>query len=468
MTDAEKWIREHEAELVEDICRLVRIPSVSESSQDPEAPFGTECRRALDEALKLGEEMGFTASNHENYCGSLCWEGASLREIGFFGHTDVVPAGGGWTYAPFDPVVKDGIIIGRGASDNKGSFMAALYALRYLKETGYQPRHTMRFFLGCNEEKGMADVQYYTAHYREPEFSIVPDVLFPVCNGEKGILGIEAECRCSSQVLVEFASGIMANAVPAHASATLKLSEEMAGCLRGKWGQAVRKLLQEGKEPELYEICADGIPAHAAFPEGSDNAEVKLARMLLESGVLDEGGKGLMEAICHFFDDYYGKGLGIPFEDDSSGRLTHVGGIASYQDGVFRQNINIRYNITADYEAMIENIRASLGAYGFAIMDINNSGPCYTDPDSPIVKRLVEICNQGLGTSLKPFVMGGGTYARRLKHAVGFGPGIPGKEKRFGTERGGAHQADEYVEIEHLKQAFLIYVEAVRALDELV
>ena len=59
---------------------------------------------------------------------------------------------------------------------------------------------------------------------------------------------------------------------------------------------------------------------------------------------------------------------------------------------------------------------------------------------------------------LAPFLGGGSCPEEaRWKHAVGFSPGIPNKEKRFGDERGGAHQPDEYVEIAHLKQAFLIY-----------
>lgn len=62
-------------------------------------------------------------------------------------------------------------------------------------------------------------------------------------------------------------------------------------------------------------------------------------------------------------------------------------------------------------------------------------------------------------------MMGGGTYARRLRHGVGFGPGIPGKKKLFGDERGGAHQPDEYVEIAHLKKAVVIYADAIKALD---
>ena len=38
----------------------------------------------------------------------------------------------------------------------------------------------------------MADVQYYAKNYKEPAFSVVPDVMFPVCNGEKGILEFDA------------------------------------------------------------------------------------------------------------------------------------------------------------------------------------------------------------------------------------------------------------------------------------
>lgn len=181
-----EWIEKHIDEMVRDICKLSEIPSVSVKTENPDMPFGQACLDALHAALDLGKSMGFEPFNHENYCGTILWKGESDTEIGFFGHADVVPAGNGWTCCqPFEPVVKDGILIGRGVSDNKGSFMTALYALRYLKEQGYKPKHSFRFYFGCDEEKGMSDLQYYTEHYKEPAFSIVPDVMFPVCNGER-------------------------------------------------------------------------------------------------------------------------------------------------------------------------------------------------------------------------------------------------------------------------------------------
>lgn len=49
------------------------------------------------------------------------------------GHTDVVPAGEGWTKGPFDGVVDDGRIYGRGASDMKGGLAACLSAIAALR-----------------------------------------------------------------------------------------------------------------------------------------------------------------------------------------------------------------------------------------------------------------------------------------------------------------------------------------------
>lgn len=461
MTEAELWLETQIGNMVEDICRLVAIPSISRPGESEEMPFGKSCSDAVACALEIGARMGFQPMNHKNICGTLLWRGRRNQEIGFFGHGDVVPAGSGWTYEPFQPVVKDGMLIGRGASDNKGSFMAALYALWYLKESGYEPEYSYRFFIGTNEEKGMEDIQYYTKHYEEPVFSIVPDVMFPVCNGEKGVLELDAEQAVESRVLLSFSSGIMSNAVPADAFATLRADEDMIARLQEQGCE------MEFKEPGVVRVHVNGIAAHAAFPEGSESAEVKLAQILLNSEVLDENARKLMEGIVSLFGDYYGAGIHVPFSDEISGKLTHVGGIAAYENGVFRQNINIRYHITADYEAMMDAIERALAERGFELCKVRNSAPCYLDAKSEKVQKLTEICSRYLGTEMKPYVMGGGTYARKLKKAVGFGPGIPGRAKRFGPEKGGAHQPDEYMEIEDLKLAFLIYVDAILELDRM-
>ena len=48
------------------------------------------------------------------------------------GHTDVVPAptdAGAWTVPPFEGVIRDGRIVGRGAADMKGELAARAAAL---------------------------------------------------------------------------------------------------------------------------------------------------------------------------------------------------------------------------------------------------------------------------------------------------------------------------------------------------
>ena len=146
-----QWFDGHREEMTEDIKRLVRIPSIS----DPEAeqgPFGQGCRDALDEMLAMGRKYGFHTENREYYVGSIGVENQDWSNtIGLWNHLDVVPLGEGWDYEPFEPVVKDGYLIGRGAQDNKGPAVAMLYVMRCIRELGLPAAHELCLFAGCDE-----------------------------------------------------------------------------------------------------------------------------------------------------------------------------------------------------------------------------------------------------------------------------------------------------------------------------
>jgi succinyl-diaminopimelate desuccinylase len=58
------WLDERRPQIVKDILRLARIPSVSDAGAQP-GPYGKACRDVLDEALKLGEELGFFTRNYD-------------------------------------------------------------------------------------------------------------------------------------------------------------------------------------------------------------------------------------------------------------------------------------------------------------------------------------------------------------------------------------------------------------------
>ena len=133
----------------------------------------------------LAARYGFQTRNYENRCGSVTLRPRN-EEIAFWGHLDVVPPGDGWLLTnPFEPVVREGYLIGRGADDNKGPAVGILYLLRAFEELHIPTRHGLRLFLGCDEEAGMRDVEYYTGHYPASKLVLIPDCGFPACYGER-------------------------------------------------------------------------------------------------------------------------------------------------------------------------------------------------------------------------------------------------------------------------------------------
>ena len=88
------------------------------------------------------------------------WQGSdpAARPVLWMAHQDVVPIAAGteadWQVPPFDGVVRDGYVWGRGAWDNKGNLIAMLEALERLAIDGFRPRQTIYVVSGADEEVG--------------------------------------------------------------------------------------------------------------------------------------------------------------------------------------------------------------------------------------------------------------------------------------------------------------------------
>lgn len=88
------------------------------------------------------------------------WQGSDLRlqPLLLMGHYDVVPVEPGtekkWTYPPFDGVVADGFIWGRGTMDDKVTVMGLLEAAELLIAEGHRPARTILLAFGHDEEIG--------------------------------------------------------------------------------------------------------------------------------------------------------------------------------------------------------------------------------------------------------------------------------------------------------------------------
>jgi succinyl-diaminopimelate desuccinylase len=79
--------------------------------------------------------------------------GTDGKKIGMIAHVDIVPVGEGWTHSPFEGQIIDGKLYGRGSIDDKGPLIAALYAMRAIKESGLPCRNNICYLIGCDEEK---------------------------------------------------------------------------------------------------------------------------------------------------------------------------------------------------------------------------------------------------------------------------------------------------------------------------
>lgn len=99
---------------------LVSIPSIS--------PSDFECQNILAARLLA---LGFNVMLFHNKNTSNLWAYRGIGSVlSFAGHTDVVPEGtlANWTTPPFKPVIKNGILFGRGTSDMKGALAAMIIA----------------------------------------------------------------------------------------------------------------------------------------------------------------------------------------------------------------------------------------------------------------------------------------------------------------------------------------------------
>ena len=80
--------------------------------------------------------------------------------------------------------------------------------------------------------------------------------------------------------------------------------------------------------------------------------------------------------------------------------------------------------------------------------------PHHVPADSPFVQTLLQCYTDVTGKPGKAFAIGGGTYVHHLKNGVAFGCADLEIDNRM-------HGADEFVEIECLKQCVVIFAEAI-------
>lgn len=449
-TAIDSYIDEVWEQVVEDITTLVRIPSTEDlDNATPEAPYGAGPAEALKAGVALAEKLGFDAHNCEGHIAYADLVGASDTQIGIIGHLDVVPAGSGWNYEPFDVTRKDGYLIGRGVLDDKGPSVVAMYAMHFFKEQGIDLPYTLRMIMGANEESGMRDVTYYRERYADPAFIFTPDADFPVCYGEKG--GFDgcytSKAMGSDAKIVEFKGGDATNAIPSEAYVVVRAQ---AADLKG----ADRLTISD--ENGMARIDAKGIGGHASKPEGTINAIGLIVDYLLEHDLCSADERAFLELQHKLLSESDGNGVGVKTSDEYFGPLTLIGGTVDTQDGCIVQTIDIRYPTSITSDELIEKLGSFANELGAKFENTLLMVPFLVKPDSPMIQALLDSFNDATGMDEKPFTIGGGTYAREFTLGASFGPNMPWIENPDWIA--GEHSANEGVSEELLRTALKIYI----------
>ena len=136
---AEKY-RDYTAE---NLSKLVKTKSYSSKEEDV-------CRLIVE----LCKEAGFDEVYIDGLGSVVGRVGNGPKKIAFDAHIDTVEVGNmkNWKFDPFSGEVKDGLVLGRGASDQKGGAASMITAGRMLKELGYSGEYTVYFTFTVMEE----------------------------------------------------------------------------------------------------------------------------------------------------------------------------------------------------------------------------------------------------------------------------------------------------------------------------
>ncbi len=454
----ERWFADNREDMIADLKTLIEINSVSIKSEG-EHVCGEGCAEVLDTMLNMGDGYGFESQNADYYGGKITYQNGG-KTIGMWGHLDIVPHGEDWIYPKFEMTNTGEFLIGRGVADNKNACIQNLYAMRCIKELGIEICSNLSLFVGCAEEVGMHDIAKIVEKFGEGDINIVTDSSFPVCNGEKGIFSALLSCDKVSDDILDFNAGLVENALPG--SAYIVLNRDKSEL------QNLPEFITIEELTSGVKLSAVGSACHAASPEDGINAIAVLLKPLLENNIFHECDVPYFSFIFELCDTYDGSAVDIAYEDDESGSLTLAACVARKKDAAVTISLNIRYPVTTNDVAMIDTIGRIAKENGFKLTEPDNNRPYFIAESTWYIKSMMEIYCDITSRAVKCYTMGGGTYARKLKNAVGFGPGIKTDFSAINLPpgHGSPHMPDEAISIENFIKAAIIYTLSLIELDK--
>ena len=443
MKDARKILNQQFDELVSTLQNVLRY-NTEKGAEEQGAPFGREVRNCLDYVLNTAQSWGLTTYNDDGYAGHVDLKGSGDKVLGILGHLDVVPANPAeWKYPPYAAEIHDGKLYARGTMDDKGPMIACLFAVKALKEAGFEPTKTVRLIFGCDEETDMGCVKHYFTTMPRPDVAFSPDGDFPVINREKGIYHFNIDLGKLPQG-VTLTAGDRANVVPSKCVATIPASKLTNGAILDGVTVTV--------DGDTATLSALGKAAHASTPNEGINATHPVLKALASIYPDCLALSFLANKVC----DTTGAKWGIILHDEQSGDLTCNLGVLRTNNGSLTATVDIRFPISYNCEYMTELLRKCTPS-NFSLDPWHVSDPLYVPADSELVTTLMSVYNKAMKTNLDPIAIGGGTYSRCLNNCVAFGPIFPNEESTI-------HMPNECVDLANLKLMAEIFLDAIYSL----
>ena len=431
-TELKEFLKAHEKEMQSDLMDFIRIPSVSSDHEN--------VVKALHFALDLAEKYGFETESFLDDQVGMIRMGTGDETLGILTHVDVVPPGDAadWDTDPFEPVIKDNRMYGRGTIDDKGMIVASLYAMRAVRELGLPMYKKVELIMGTQEEVQWVDMDAYVKEYPLPDYGFTPDGEYPICNIEKGNVDqlmefdVKDETEPEGLYLKGLDIGIANNVVPGKAKAILSNGEE---------------------------IVASGKAVHSCQPERGNNAIFILKDELKAMGVASNKLMKLLEAVSEDLSDPFGSKVGLYSEDEYyMGEFVHRNALSptifKAKGGIATLNVNLRF----PYGEEAENIRAKLDAWaaknGGKTVKFSSLPAVFVSKERPFLKVFAE-AYEDVSPFENEFTLAyGGSYAKAMPNIVSWAPLFPGEEDT-------CHEPNEYIDLDNMLMSAEIFAESI-------
>jgi succinyl-diaminopimelate desuccinylase len=412
---------------------LIRMPTVNPPGDAYEA-----CARFLGERLGKrgfaveyiralggpGDSDAYPRTNVVARFAGRAASDASKPCVHFNSHIDVVEAGSGWTVPPFEGLVRDGKVYGRGACDMKGGLAASVIALEALIESGLDIG-PIEISGTVDEESGgfsgvghLARLGYFDK--QRVQHVIIPEPLGidRICLGHRGVWWAQVETQGR---IAHGSMPFLGDSAISHMSAFIHL-------------------LESRLQPALAQ-------RHTAQPVEPAGARVSTLNInSIHGGQLEQR--------------FAWTASGEPAGDLPAPVVAHSCRAVLDRRFIAEEALE---DVKAEIVAMLEELKATRPGFAYSLQEIMSFIPTATPRDAPVVDATARAIARVLGRE-PAYISSPGTYDQKhivrtaqLQSCIAYGPGILDL----------AHQPDEYVGIDDMISSAQVMALAVLKLQNI-